>query len=162
MTGINSAVAALREVWSTLQLQGRELVERAADRLRPEHDFYRPQIAKQHSPLARKLLIGGGSVALAAVISCGVVWWQLGSGPIAIDIATPWLTSAIEQRLGGQHRIEVGGTMLERDEVGRSALRLRDIVVRDAQGTVVASAPKAEVGISSLSLLTGRVQTERM
>ena len=162
MTGINSAAAALREVWSTLQLQGRELAERAADRLRPEHDFYRPQIATQRSPLARKLLIGGGSVALAAIISCGVVWWQLGSGPIAIDIATPWLTSAIEQRLGGQHRIEVGGTMLERDEVGRSALRLRDIVVRDAQGTVVASAPKAEVGISSLSLLTGRVQTERM
>src|SRR5204863_382956 len=75
---------------------------------------------------------------------------------------TPWLTSAIEERLGGQHRIEVGGTMLERDEVGRSALRLRDIVVRDAHGTVVASAPKAEVGVSSLSLLTGRVQTERL
>src|SRR4029077_14421947 len=44
----------------------------------------------------------------------------------------------------------------------RSALRLRDIVVRDAHGTVVASAPKAEVGVSSLSLLTGRVQTERL
>jgi hypothetical protein len=91
-----------------------------------------------------------------------VVWWQLSYGPVAIDIVTPWLTSAIEERLGGQHRIEVGGTMLERDEVGRSALRLRDIVVRDAQGTVVASAPKAEVGVSSLSLLTGRVQTERL
>jgi hypothetical protein len=30
-----------------------------------------------------------------------------------------------------------------RDEIGRSALRLRDIVVRDAQGTVIASAPIA-------------------
>ena len=52
--------------------------------------------------------------------------------------------------------------MLERDEVGRSALRLRDIVVRDAHGTVVASAPKAEVGMTGFSLLTGRVQTDRL
>jgi len=163
MTGaFDSAAAALREVWSALALHGRELAERAADRLRPEHDFYRPHVASHRSPLVRRLLIGGGAVALAAILSCGVVWWQLGSGPIAIDMVTPWLTAAIEARLGGQHRIEVGGTVLERDEVGRSALRLRDIVVRDKQGTVVASAPKAEVGISGLSLFTGHVQTERL
>src|SRR5204862_2643892 len=132
MTGsFDSAAAALREVWSALALHGRELAERAADRLRPEPDFYRPHIASHRSPLVRKLLIGSGAVALAAIVSCGVVWWQLGSGPIAIDLVTPWLTSAIEARLGGDHRIEVGGTVLERDEVGRSALRLRDIVVRD-------------------------------
>ena len=62
-------------------------------------------------------------------------------------MVTPWLTAAIEERLGGGHRVEVGGTMLERDEAGKSALRLRDVVVRDAQGTIVASAPKAEVGL---------------
>ncbi|MEA2875143.1 MAG: hypothetical protein QOF14_339 [Hyphomicrobiales bacterium] len=162
MTGINSAVAALREVWSTLHLHGRELAERAADRVRPHHEYYRPQFAAQRSPWPRRCLIGSGAIALAAIVSCGVIWWQLASGSIAIDFATPWLTSAIEERFGGQHRIEVGGTVLERDEIGRSALRLRDIVVRDAQGTVIASAPKAEVGISSFSLLTGRVQTERL
>lgn len=161
-SGIKAATAALREVWSTFHLHSRALAERAADRLRPEHNYYRPHLVTHRSPLARRLLIGTGAVVLAAVVSCGVVWWQLGSGPIAIDLVTPWLTSAIEERLGGQHRIEVGGTMLERDEIGRSALRLRDIVVRDAQGTVVASAPKAEVGISGFSLLTGRVRTERL
>ena len=162
MTGINTAAAALREVWSALALHGRELAERAADRLRSEHHPYRPHLATPRSRMARRLLIGGGAVAAAAIVSCGVVWWQLSYGPVAIDLVTPWLTSAIEERLGGQHRIEVGGTMLERDEVGRSALRLRDIVVRDAQGTIVASAPKAEVGISGFSLLSGRVQTERL
>ena len=59
MTGFfNSAVAALREVWSALQLSGRELAERAADRLRPEHHFYRPQFATHRSSIARKALIG--------------------------------------------------------------------------------------------------------
>src|SRR5436853_180450 len=163
MTGINTAAAALREVWSTLALHGRELAERAADRLRSEHDHHHsPHLAVPTSPFARRFLIGSGAVAAAAIVSCGVVWWQLSYGPVAIDLVTPWLTSAIEERLGGQHRIEVAGTMLERDEVGRSALRLRDIVVRDAQGTVVASAPKAEVGISSFGLLSGRVRTERL
>ncbi len=162
MTGsINSAAEALREVWSTLQLHGRELAERAADRLRPDHQ-HRSHLMAQRSPLVRRVLVGFCAVAFAALVSCGVVWWQLSSGPIAIDIVTPWLTSALEEKLGGKHRVEVGGTVLERDEVGRSALRLRDIVVRDAQGTVIASAPKAEVGVTAISLLTGRVQTERL
>ena len=117
---------------------------------------------RRASRWARRLLIGTGVVAFAAVASCGIVWMQLGYGPVAIDVATPWLTSAIEERLGGRHRVEVGGTVLERDEVGRSALRLRDIVVRDAHGTVIASAPKAEVGVSGVSLLTGRVQADRL
>ena len=154
-SGINVATA-LREVWSTLRLHGRALVERAAGNLRPEYPhYYRPHLLTPRRPWARRLLIGTGAVAFAAIVSCGIVWWQLGSGPIAVDIATPWLTSAIEEKLGGYHRVQVGGTVLERDEVGRSALRLRDIVVRDAQGTIIASAPKAEVGVSAVSLLSG-------
>src|SRR4051812_36458782 len=163
MTGMfHSAAAAVREAWAAFALQGRELAERAADRLRPEHDFYRPRVAAHGSPVARKLLIGGGAVVVAALVSCGVMWWQLYTGPVSIDFVTPWLTSAIEQKLGGGHRVEVGGTVLEHDEAGRSALRLRNLVVRDAQGTVIASAPKAEVGVSSFSFLTGNVQTERL
>src|SRR4051794_17493429 len=163
-SGLNSAMAAIRGAWWALQLQSRALAERTADRLRPHQD-YRPtrrHLAVRRSPWPRRCMLVSSAVAGAAIVSCGVVWWQLGSGPISVDVLTPWLTSAIEERLGGQHRIEVGGTMLERDEVGRSALRLRDIVVRDAQGTVVASAPKAEVGIAGLGLLSGHVQTDRM
>src|SRR5256885_10678911 len=127
MTGINSAAATLREVWSTLQLRVRELAERAADRLRPEHRYYRPHLAAPRSPIARRLLIGGGAVAAAAIVSCGILWWQLAHGPVAIDLVTPWLTSAIEERLGGQQRIEVGGTTPERDARGTPALRLRGL-----------------------------------
>ena len=94
------------------------------------------------------------SIAVLAVISCAM-WWRLASGPISLDIATPWLTAAIEQNFGSRYRIQVGGTQLERDDNGRTALRLRDIVVRDAGGAVVASAPKAEVGIAGSSLLMG-------
>ena len=78
MTGtFHSSAAAVREAWSALALQGRELAERAADRLRPEHDFYRPRVAAHRSPVPRKLLIAGGAVAGAALVSCGLMWWQL-------------------------------------------------------------------------------------
>src|SRR5215211_2350146 len=110
----------------------------------------------------RRIAIGlGGAVTLSAVACLGL-WWRLSAGPISLDLATPWLTAAIEENLGAGYRIEVGGTQLERDEQGRSALRIRDIVVRDSGGVLVASAPKAEVGFSGSSLLTGRLRAERL
>src|SRR5437660_10182922 len=109
MRGFNSTAAALREWWLTLALPGRELGERAADRLRPEHHYYRPHLAAPRSPIARRCLIGVGAVAAAAIVSCAILWWQLAYGPVAIDIATPWLTSAVEERLARQHLLEVGG-----------------------------------------------------
>jgi Protein of unknown function len=113
-------------------------------------------------PLVRKLVYGSGAVFGFVFLACVALAWRLASGPIAFDLATPWLTSAIEQNFGGRHRVEVGGTQLERDEHGRTALRIRDIVVRDADGTVVASAPKAEVGMSGMSLLGGKMRAERL
>jgi hypothetical protein len=72
------------------------------------------------------------------------------------------LKAAIEENFGGSHSVAVGGTQIERDERGRTSLRLRDIVVRDADGTVVASAPKAEVGLSGRSLLMGRLRAQSL
>ena len=77
------------------------------------------------------------------------------SGPISLDIATPWLTSAVERNFGNRYRVEVGGTLLERDAQGRTALRLRDIVLRDTSGASVAVAPKADIGLSGTSFLIG-------
>jgi hypothetical protein len=101
-----------------------------------------------------------GATVIVAVIAVAVagLWWRLTSGPIELDMATPWLKAAIEKNFGGNQTVTVGGTQIERDEEGRTSLRLRDIVLRDADGTVVATAPKAEVGISGISLLTGTVR----
>jgi hypothetical protein len=50
---------------------------------------------------------------------------------------------------GNQNRVEVGGTQIERDDAGRVSMRIRDIVVRDGNGKVLASVPNAEVMIRS-------------
>src|SRR5262245_12519548 len=109
-------------------------------------------------PRLRKLALVGGGLGGLAALAVGALWWRLSSGPIELDMATPWLTVAIKQNLGGGHDVEIGGTQLERDANGHTSLRIRDIVVRDADGSIVASAPKAEVGISGIGLFTGRIR----
>src|SRR5262249_45734322 len=105
-------------------------------------------------------IVGGfaGFVLLAML----TLWWRLASGPIELDVATPWLAAAIEENFGANHRVEVGGPQVERDAKGRTGLRIPSIVVRDHDGEIVASAPKAEVGVSGSSLLTGRVRAQRL
>jgi len=110
----------------------------------------------------RRLLWGTGIVVVAVCLGIGGLWWRLARGPIELDAATPWLKAAIEKNFGGKQTVVVGGTQVERDENGRTSLRLLDIVVRDADGTVVASAPKAEVGISGIGLLSGSVRAESL
>jgi hypothetical protein len=113
-------------------------------------------------PWVRRVLYGAAATFVIVAIAVAGLWWRLASGPIELDVATPWLKAAIEKNFGGKQTVSVGGTQIERDENGRTSLRLRDIVVRDIDGTVVASAPKAEVGISGTGLLIGNVRAESL
>ncbi len=110
----------------------------------------------------RRIFWGAALIFAVVAVAIAGLWWRLTSGPIELDVATPWLKAAIEKNFGGKQTVSVGGTQIERDENGRTSLRLRDIVVRDADGIVVASAPKAEVGISGTGLLTGNVRASSL
>src|SRR5580704_11055569 len=116
----------------------------------------------RHRLVIRRVGIGSAiaaTVVLAAVLG---LLWRLSSGPIQFDVATPWLAAAIEENFGKDHKVHVGGTQIERTSNGGAAVRLRDIVVRDPDGTVVASAPKAEVRVSGMSLLSGHMRAESL
>src|SRR5580698_7305185 len=116
----------------------------------------------RHVTLFRRTAIGLGAFAAVLIVGCLALWWRLTSGPIQLDLVTPWLASAIEENFGSGHHVEVGGTQIERTESGGTAVRIRDIVVRDALGAVVASAPKAEVHVSGMSLLSGHMRAESL
>src|ERR1700686_3835347 len=94
--------------------------------------------------------------------SFGALWWRLGAGPINLDMATPWLAAAIEENIGHGNTVEVGGTQIERAGRIRIAVRIRDIIVRDRDHAIVASAPKAEVKLSGSALLMGRLRAESL
>src|SRR6202451_2822691 len=122
---------------------------------------YRRLLAR-HQRLIRR--VGIGSAIVVGVFALGFVtlWWRLANGPIQLDVATPWLAAAVEENFGRHHQVPGGGTQIERTGNGGAAVRIRDIVVRDADGTVVASAPKAEVRVSGMSLLSGHMRAESL
>src|SRR5712671_185435 len=92
----------------------------------------------------------------------GGLWWRLGAGPINLEMATPWLAAAIEENIGHGNTVEVGGTQIERAGRIRIAVRIRDIIVRDRDHAIVASAPKAEVRLSGTALLMGQLRAESL
>jgi Protein of unknown function len=102
------------------------------------------------------------ALALIFAACFGALWWRLGAGPINLDMATPWLAAAIEENIGHGNTVEVGGTQIERAGRIRIAVRIRDIIVRDRDHVVVASAPKAEVRLSGTALLLGRLRAESL
>src|SRR2546423_9833387 len=104
-------------------------------------------------------------IAVLVVIFAGCfggLWWRLGAGPINLEMATPWLAGGIEENIGHGNTVEVGGTPIQRSGKIRIAVRIRDIIVRDRDRAIVASAPKAEVKLSGLALLTGRLRAESL
>ena len=103
------------------------------------------------------------AVLLVIFAGCfGGLWWRLGAGPINLDMATPWLAAAIEENIGHGNTVEVGGTQIERAGRIRIAVRIRDIVVRDRDHVIVATAPKAEVKLSGTALLMGQLRAESL
>jgi hypothetical protein len=120
------------------------------------------RVMARHRRLIRRIGIGSGILAGVLILALGGLWWRLASGPIQLDAFTPWLAAAIADNFGSRDRVEVGGTQIERTENGGAAVRVRDIVVRDPDGTVVASAPKAEIRVSGLSLLSGHMRAESL
>jgi hypothetical protein len=106
------------------------------------------------------VVIGVLMVIFAACF--GGLWWRLGAGPINLEMATPWLAAAIEENIGHGNTVEVGGTQIERAGRIRIAVRIRDIIVRDRDHVVVATAPKAEVKLSGTALLMGQLRAESL
>src|SRR3954462_8632518 len=110
----------------------------------------------------KRLAIVIGVLAVIFTTCFGGLWWRLGAGPINLDVATPWLAAAIEDNIGHGNTVEVGGTQIERVGRIRIAVRIRDIIVRDRDHAIVASAPKAEVRLSGSALLMGRLRAESL
>jgi hypothetical protein len=108
------------------------------------------------------MVIGSGVLIGLLVFGCLGLLWRLSSGPIQVDAFSPWLVSAIEENFGSRERVEIGGTQIERTSNGGAAVRVRDIVVGDPPGTVVASGPQAEIHVSGMSLLSGHMRAESL
>ncbi|MFG1478092.1 DUF3971 domain-containing protein [Xanthobacter sp. V4C-4] len=91
-------------------------------------------------------LAGLGALVLYALIATGTV---------TANVATPYIEQALEERIGGGHKVSIGSTTVETATDGATAVVVHDIKVLAPDGQLVASAPSAEVELegSLLSLM---------
>lgn len=142
--------------------RARRLLSRSSSRLRVGDGFSALRRALPGGRWFRRIGVVVGALIVIFVGCFGALWWRLGAGPINVDMATPWLAAAIEDNIGHGNTVEVGGTQIERAGRIRIAVRIRDIIVRDHDQAIVASAPKAEVRLSGAALLTGHLRAESL
>jgi hypothetical protein len=105
---------------------------------------------------------------ISSLKCCGLAFAALASlyavvvtGLLPVDIGGPLVKRALQEKLGKGHKVEVGETRLEQDASGQPVLRVHGITIRGAGGEVVATAPRADVGLDS-GVLLGNFRAKRI
>jgi len=104
-----------------------------------------------------RIAAAAGVVIIAVALLAGLVF----RGSFPAGVAGPWITRAIEEKLGPGHRVEIGETWFETDSAGNSLLRVRNLVVRGPDNEIVANAPTAEVELEG-GLFGGSFRARRI
>ena len=130
--------------------RGRELVRRL-----PKPVQIGLQTASRRSLRATVEIFAGllviGAVALA------LAYGRLNQGPVSMSFLVPILEEAINRELADLE-VKIDDALVRKGEEGKEVqFRLRNIRLMDPQGSVVAQAPYAAIGLSGKALLGGRI-----
>jgi hypothetical protein len=113
----------------------------------------------------RKLSSGGAHVCreiFAGILVVGLIaivggYGRLARGPISLPSLVPMIEDAINGELSDLH-VKIDDAILQRSPDGPGVLfRLRNIRLLDTDGSIVAQAPLAAIGMSGAALLSGRI-----
>ncbi len=97
------------------------------------------------------------SILGVAVIFASAFMLRLSRGPVALTFLKSPLENAINSNLAG-YRVEIDDAVIERDrDSGQPRLRLRNVLLQDTTGAIIARAPRAAIGIDGKKILTGRL-----
>lgn len=86
-----------------------------------------------------------GSVGVGALLTAGLVYVLFLFGVLTLDMARPYVERALEARLAPGQSVQIGAITGDRAVDGGMVLRASNIIVRDAAGEIIATAPQAEV-----------------
>lgn len=103
------------------------------------------------------------SVLLVAIIAGGgffALMLRLSQGPMRVDALGQKIAAALNERAGHHYAFDLGATMIEQSG-STPKLVIDDFRVRSGDQTIV-EAPRAEVSIDPLSILTGNVRPRRV
>ena len=91
---MRGGVSALSRTWAAVHLHWRALM---AARLLRRHEPSAvearfAELLRVKQPFIRRLAYGSAAVATFCLLATVLLWWRLTSGPLSLDLATPWLT----------------------------------------------------------------------
>lgn len=96
------------------------------------------------------------------VIAAAAFYWRLSQGPISLAFMGQSIENAINRQLPG-FQISIGESELELDSDTKTPhVRVRNLVLSDADGQQIASAPKAGVALDTTNLLAGTVSIQSL
>jgi hypothetical protein len=133
-----------------LNERGRALVKRVP----PPVQIELAKLSSRSAHICRELFAGILVVGLLAVVGG---YARLARSPISLPSLVPPIESAINGQLTDMH-VKIDNAILTRTPDGPGVLfRLINIRLIDKDGSIVAQAPLAAIGMSGAALLTGRI-----
>jgi Protein of unknown function/AsmA-like C-terminal region len=108
--------------------------------------------------------VGFGFLALFAVLALAAIAlvWRVSQGPIAISFLNDKIEKSINAQLTGM-QVKLGTAVLEIDPSDYVPhVRFRNLVLSDANGALIASAPRAAVTLDPSALLTGSIAVKNL
>jgi len=97
------------------------------------------------------------AVLLSALVVFAAFYVRLWQGPVSLNFMTGTIQSQINNNLSGMS-VAIDGALIERAAgSGIPHFRLRNITLRDAEGNMIARAPRAAIGVEESSLFVGAI-----
>ncbi len=139
-----------RKVILALPGHGRALVQRVPQPVQIELR----KLSSRGAHVCREIFAGILVVGLVAIV---LGYGRLGRGPISLQSLVPTIETAINGELSDVH-VKIDDAILQRAADGPGVLfRLRNIRLVDKDGSILAQAPFAAIGMSGSALLSGRI-----
>jgi Protein of unknown function/AsmA-like C-terminal region len=102
-------------------------------------------------------LISGAALLISLLVVGAAFFWRLSNGPVALDFMRERIETKINQSLPGMS-VRLGGAVFELDAETRVPhFRLRDVVMMDASGNLIARSQRAAIGFEGRPMFMGRL-----
>ena len=149
-TGGGKALTEGGKALLALPERGRALVKR----MPPPVQIELAKLSTRGASVCREVFAGILVVGLIAIV---LGYGRLARGPISLPSLVPTIEDAINGQLTDMH-VKIDDAILTRTADGPGVLfRLRNIRLIDKDGSIVAQAPLAAIGMSGAALLGGRL-----
>ncbi|MBL8589217.1 MAG: hypothetical protein JNK46_11865 [Methylobacteriaceae bacterium] len=128
----------------------------------PVQDVERPVGVRRGAPRPlRAVAAAFGGFALVAAAAAGLFLFRLSQGPMELAFVGRSIETELERSFGRGVDIALDRAFIENGAHGLAVVVDR-LAIRDADGSLIVDAPRAEVTIDSAALLLGRVAPRRL